>query len=39
MSVIFAPFGAKVAHSVDNSQLKKFFAVFLVLLGVAVLSF
>ncbi len=39
ISVIFAPLGAKVAHSVDGKKLKKFFALFLALLGVLVLSF
>ena len=39
MSVIFAPFGAKVTHSVDGKKLKKFFALFLALLGVSVLNF
>ncbi len=39
MSVLFAPFGAKVAHRVDGKKLKKFFALFLVLLGILVLSF
>ncbi|SMN14872.1 Protein of unknown function DUF81 [uncultured Candidatus Thioglobus sp.] len=29
MSVLFAPLGAKVAHSVDGKKLKKFFALFL----------
>ncbi|SMN16714.1 Protein of unknown function DUF81 [uncultured Candidatus Thioglobus sp.] len=38
-SVLFAPLGAKVAHSVDGKKLKKFFAIFLALLGVSVLSF
>jgi uncharacterized membrane protein YfcA len=39
MSVIFAPFGAKVTHTVDSKKLKKFFALFLALLGVSVLNF
>jgi len=39
MSVLFAPLGAKVAHSVDGKKLKKFFALFLAFLGMAVLSF
>ncbi len=39
ISVLFAPLGAKVAHSVDGKKLKKFFAIFLALLGVSVLSF
>lgn len=39
MSVFFAPLGAKVAHSVDGKKLKKFFALFLAVLGVLVLSF
>lgn len=39
MSVFFAPLGAKVAHSVDGKKLKKFFAIFLVFLGLTVLSF
>jgi uncharacterized membrane protein YfcA len=39
MSVLFAPFGAKVAHQVDGRKLKKFFAIFLAVLGLSVLSF
>ncbi|MDC9715243.1 MAG: sulfite exporter TauE/SafE family protein [Gammaproteobacteria bacterium] len=39
MSVLFAPLGAKIAHSVDSKRLKKFFALFLLLLGVWVLNF
>ncbi len=39
MSVLFAPLGAKVAHQVDGKKLKKFFAIFLAILGVSVLSF
>jgi len=39
MSVIFAPLGVKVAHSVDGKKLKKFFALFLVILAISVLSF
>jgi len=39
MSVIFAPFGAKVAHSIDGSQLKKLFALLLAVLSMVVLSF
>ena len=39
MSVLFAPLGAKVAHSVDGKKLKKFFAIFLAILGISVLSF
>jgi len=39
MSVIFAPLGAKVSHKVDGKKLKKFFALFLALLGILVLSF
>ncbi|WXT99474.1 MAG: hypothetical protein Ctma_0173 [Catillopecten margaritatus gill symbiont] len=39
MSMFFAPLGAKVAHSVDGKKLKKFFALFLAMLGVFVLSF
>lgn len=39
MSVLFAPFGAKVAHNVDGKKLKKFFAIFLAFLGLSVISF
>lgn len=39
MSVLFAPLGAKVAHSVDGKKLKKFFAIFLVFLGLTVITF
>ncbi|HAO44469.1 MAG TPA: hypothetical protein DCQ55_01240 [Gammaproteobacteria bacterium] len=39
MSVLFAPLGAKVAHSVDGKKLKKFFAIFLAFLGLSVISF
>lgn len=39
MSVLFAPLGAKVAHQVNGKKLKKFFAIFLAILGVSVLSF
>ena len=39
MSVLFAPLGAKVAHSVDGKKLKKFFAIFLALLGFLVITF
>jgi len=39
MSVLFAPLGAKVAHNVDGKKLKKFFAIFLVFLGLSVISF
>ena len=39
MSVIFAPFGAKVAHRVNGKKLKKFFALFLLALGLSVLNF
>lgn len=38
-SVLFAPLGAKVAHSVDGKKLKKFFALFLAFLGLAVIAF
>ncbi|CAC9453257.1 Protein of unknown function DUF81 [uncultured Gammaproteobacteria bacterium] len=37
MSVLFAPLGAKVAHSVDGKKLKKFFALFLAALSVWVI--
>jgi len=39
MSVLFAPLGAKVAHSVDGKKLKKFFAIFLAFLGLTVIAF
>jgi len=39
MSVLFAPLGAKVAHSVDGKKLKKFFAIFLAFLGLTVITF
>jgi len=39
MSVLFAPLGAKVAHRVDGKKLKKFFAIFLALLGFLVITF
>ncbi|MBC8493439.1 MAG: sulfite exporter TauE/SafE family protein [Candidatus Thioglobus sp.] len=39
MSVLFAPLGARVAHSVDGKKLKKFFAIFLAFLGLAVITF
>ncbi|MDC9727117.1 MAG: sulfite exporter TauE/SafE family protein [Candidatus Thioglobus sp.] len=39
MSVLFAPLGARVAHSVDGKKLKKFFAIFLALLGLTVITF
>ena len=39
MSVLFAPLGAKVAHSVDGKKLKKFFAIFLAFLGLSVIAF
>ncbi|SFV85370.1 hypothetical protein MNB_SUP05-SYMBIONT-4-267 [hydrothermal vent metagenome] len=39
MSVIFTPLGAKVSHQIDGKKLKKFFALFLAVLGVLVLSF
>ena len=39
MSVLFAPLGAKIAHQVNGKKLKKFFAIFLAILGVSVLSF
>ena len=39
MSVLFAPVGAKVAHSVDGKKLKKFFAIFLAFLGLLVIVF
>ena len=38
-SVLFAPLGAKVAHSVDGKKLKKGFALFLGLLGFLVMAF
>ena len=38
-SVLFAPLGANVAHSVNARKLKKFFALFLVFLGFTVLVF
>ena len=39
MSVLFAPLGAKVTHSVDGKKLKKFFAIFLAFLGLTVIAF
>lgn len=39
MSVLFAPLGAKVAHSVDGKKLKKLFAILLALLGFSVIAF
>lgn len=39
MSVVFAPFGAKVAHRVDGKKLKKFFALFLAFLALTVIAF
>ena len=39
MSVIFTPLGAKVSHQIDGKKLKKFFALFLAVLGVLVLNF
>ena len=39
MSVAFAPLGAKVTHSVNGEKLKKFFAIFLMFLGLSVLMF
>lgn len=36
-SVLFAPLGAKLAHALPAGKLKKFFAVFLALLGVRML--
>ena len=39
MSVLFAPLGAKVAQSVDGKKLKKFFAIFLAMLGFLVITF
>ncbi|MCS5586274.1 MAG: sulfite exporter TauE/SafE family protein [Gammaproteobacteria bacterium] len=39
MSVLFAPLGARVAHSVDGKKLKKFFAIFLAFLGLTVINF
>ena len=38
-SVLVAPLGAKVAHSVDGKKLKKFFALFLAFLGFGVIAF
>jgi uncharacterized membrane protein YfcA len=38
-SIFFAPLGAKVAHNINGKRLKKGFALFLLLLGVFVLSF
>jgi uncharacterized membrane protein YfcA len=38
-SVLFAPLGAKVAHSVDGIKLKKGFALFLAFLGLLVIAF
>ncbi len=38
-SVLFAPLGAKVAHSVDGRKLKKGFALFLAFLGFLVIAF
>ncbi len=38
-SVLFAPLGAKVTHGVDGKKLKKFFALFLGLLGFLVIAF
>ncbi len=38
-SIFFAPLGAKVAHNINGQRLKKGFALFLLLLGVFVLSF
>ncbi len=39
MSVLFAPLGARVAHSVDGKKLKKIFAIFLAFLGLTVITF
>lgn len=39
MSVLFAPLGVKVTHSVDGKKLKKFFAIFLAFLGLSVIVF
>jgi len=39
MSVVFAPFGAKVAHRVDGKKLNKFFALFLAFLAITVIAF
>jgi uncharacterized membrane protein YfcA len=38
-SIFFAPLGAKAAHNINGKKLKKGFALFLLLLGVFVLSF
>ncbi len=38
-SVLFAPLGAKVAHSVNGQKLKKGFALFLALLGLLVIVY
>jgi uncharacterized membrane protein (Fun14 family) len=37
-SIFFAPLGAKAAHNINGKKLKKGFALFLLLLGVFVLS-
>lgn len=36
-SFIFAPLGAKVAHKISDAQLKKFFALLLIVLGIRML--
>lgn len=36
-SVLFAPLGARLAHALPAARLKRFFALFLVLLGVKML--
>ena len=38
-SVLFAPLGAKVTHSVDSKILKKGFAIFLACLGLMVIFY
>lgn len=38
-SIMFAPLGAKVTHSVDAKKLKKGFSIFLFLLGLLVLAY
>lgn len=37
MSLLFAPLGAKLAHTISKNLLKKFFAVFLVIVGINML--